>query len=783
MTRLARTLTATVVTAAALGLSVGGTVTASVASAGASGALEHAAASQGSLVSSSPRPGVTPARDVALIVLQTMSPAVVRPGTDVTITGTVTAPLTGPLSSPELRVVRGDVTIIKREALDAWASGRTETSGRTVATTAMPTVAAGQTRAFTTTVPWERLRSDEPFAALPVSVEVVQEGASEPTGKTRTFVAWNSRKEYVPLAVATVLPVTLDPDIDLFSRDDVARQAAWQRVIGPGSRVDRILEGTRGRPVNLAVDPSVLGPAATADPGAGGPTPSGSGTSTGTPAPGGSSGTSSGATPPSPVPTTPTSTVAPTGQPTGEVTDDPSSAASVIERLGDEVAAQLRGRSVWSLPYADADLAATVGTDPANSLVRDLVSRAATLTARLDQPARADIMWPVDGLLPAGREQGLKTLLSGTTVKKPAGIVVSAAAVTKATAYTPTARRATASGTRLLAYDTRLSALLPRRADPSPVLSVQRYLAESLVLLGERAGTPRSVLVAAPRGYDPDAAGLATFLTAVSSAPWLDTVDAASLLSDRGNDVAVPQTKPTTPVASAAPRPVLNTRRLSQMADQRDTLLSVSSVLRDGDAFERTYRGVLDELASARWRYRPSSWGNLANSVATDVRSATSAIKVASRATVNLLAETGTLQVTIENGLDYTVQDIRLRLAPNNPRIQVIEQPGPITIGPSSRTNVPVEVAAVAAGRAEIRAFLTTADGTQIGSPATIKVSANPIDGAIYWVGGVLVGLVLLFGVVRAIVKGTSRVDEIADIEAVTAAHEALGDSEDRDRR
>ena len=74
-------------------------------------------------------------------------------------------------------------------------------------------------------------------------------------------------------------------------------------------------------------------------------------------------------------------------------------------------------------------------------------------------------------------------------------------------------------------------------------------------------------------------------------------------------------------------------------------------------------------------------------------------------------------------------------------------------------------------------------DGTQIGSPATIKVSANPIDGAIYWVGGVLVGLVLLFGVVRAIVKGTSRVDEIADIEAVTAAHEALGDSEDRDRR
>jgi hypothetical protein len=438
---------------------------------------------------------------------------------------------------------------------------------------------------------------------------------------------------------------------------------------------------------------------------------------------------------------------------------------------------------VWALPHADADIAATVGIDPANSLVRDLVSRATALTKRLGQPARSDIVWPVDGLMPNGREQGIKRLLSGTTVKKAAGIVVSAPAVTKATAYTPTARRVGSGGTRLLAYDPRLSALLPKRTDPSPVLSVQRYLAETLVLLGERAGTPRSVLVAAPRTYDPDPAALATFLSATSSAPWLDTVDAASLLSDNGADKAVPQTRPTTAVASAAPRPVLTARRLAQMAEQRDTLLSVSSVLRDGAEFERTYREVLDELASTRWRYQPGSWVTLSASVARDIRAATSAIRVVPRtSTINLLAENGTLRITVENGLDYTVQDIRLRLVPDNPRIRIVEQPAPLTIGPSSRTNVPVEVAAVAAGRAEIRAFLTTADGTQIGSPASIPVAANPLDSTIYWVGGVLVGLVLLAGVVRAVVKGTSRVDEIADIEAVTAAHESLGGADDRDR-
>ncbi|WP_281289312.1 DUF6049 family protein [Terrabacter aerolatus] len=769
-TRLRRRLTATASTLAAVGLSVGGTLAAAAAPAPAL-PTSYAVTPVDSAGSPTHLPSVTAAKDVAVIVLGTLTPAVVSPGKDVTITGTVTAPLTGPLSSPQLRVVRGEVRVDQRTALDDWASGRTQGPGRTVDVTPLPTVAAGQSRPFTATVPWRELRSEAAFAAVPISVEVVQQGATEPTGRTRTFVAWNGRKEYVPIQVATVLPVTLDPDVELFSRDDAARRSAWQRAIGPGSRVERIVQGTRASQVDLAVDPAVLGPDAGVDASSGGATPTPSAT-TGSPGP--SSGSATTTPPAAPPTTTPATPATPSGA-------SPTSSPTIAQ-LGDGLASQLRGRSVWALPYADADLAATVGIDPANSLVRDLVSRATALTTRLGQPARADIVWPVDGLLPSGREQGLRRMLAGTSVKRPAGIVVNAAAVTKPTAYTPSARRVAAGGTRLLAYDPRLSALLPRRSDPSPVLSVQRYLAETLVLLGERAGTPRSVLVTAPRNYDPDPAALATFLSATASAPWLETVDAASLLSDHVTDKALPPTKPTTTVDSAAPPPVLTARRLTQMAEQRDTLLSVSSVLRDGAAFERTYREVLDELGSARWRYQPASWVTLSNSVASDIRAATSAIRVVPRtSTINLLAENGTLRITVENGLDYTVQDIRLRLVPDNPRIRIVAQPAPVTIGPTSRTNVPVEVAAVAAGRAEIRAYLTTADGTLIGSPASIPVSANPLDATIYWVGGVLVGLVLLAGVVRAVVKGTSRVDEIADIEAVTAAHESLGDADDGD--
>ncbi len=201
-------------------------------------------------------------------------------------------------------------------------------------------------------------------------------------------------------------------------------------------------------------------------------------------------------------------------------------------------------------------------------------------------------------------------------------------------------------------------------------------------------------------------------------------------------------------------------------------------MLADGSAFATVYGELLDELTSARWRWAPAGWTGLGTAVTADISAATRAIRVVPRS-FNLLAETGTLQVSVVNGLPYAVEDIRLRVVPDNPRVQILEQPGPISIEPGSRTIVPVQVAAVAVGKVEITATLTTADGTVIGTRGLITVQANPLDAAIYWVGGVLAGLVLLAGIARTVMRGTSRIDEIEDIEAVTAAH-AAGEHVDR---
>lgn len=687
-------------------------------------------------------PSVTPDDVKAIVTLTSVSPTVVDGRGTTRIAGTVTAPTSGPLVGTSIDVFLGSRPMTVRGDIDRWVKGTGKASGRLVGEVAEPPseVPSGQTVPFAIDLEEWRVQTGDAFAALPIAIEVYQRGASTPVGTTRTFLAWNSRVEFVPLQLAVAIPVTLDPELKLFERDDKVRRQAWAGAIGPGSRVDRIIEGTAGSSATLAVDPSVL----MAAPGE----------------------TAAERTPP----TAPTST--PTGSPTTGTTGAAGGGASA---LVDRLVSDLRGRSLVALPYADADVAATSDIDPDNPVARALVSRAAAVGTRIGQTVRGDIAWPVDGLLPPGRDAAIQSLYSTSPTGKAAGIIVDQRAITADSPYTPTARRVSDKGSRLVGYDARLSALLPKRSDPTPVVATQRFLAETLVLLGELPGRARSVLVAAPRSYDPDPAGLAAFLRATTdSIPWLDTVALDALVRDDGTESARPEERPAKAPPSAAPRRTLNEFRLRQLAEQREEVNAVATVVEDGVAFEQTYGALLDELTSTRWRYQPGAWSQLHNSVSADVRNATSAIRVVPRR-INFLAENGTLRITLENGLGYAVEDLRLVLSPMNPRMQVLEQPGPVSIaaGPDARSNVNVPVHAVAAGRADLLAYLTTADGTRIGSEAIIPVSANPLDTTFYWIGGVLAGLVLLAGVVRAVLKGTSRIDEIGDLDTIAERDEA----------
>ena len=96
-------------------------------------------------------------------------------------------------------------------------------------------------------------------------------------------------------------------------------------------------------------------------------------------------------------------------------------------------------------------------------------------------------------------------------------------------------------------------------------------------------------------------------------------------------------------------------------------------------------------------------------------------------------------------------------LVPTNPRLRIVDQPAPVTIGAGSRAVVGVKAEALAAGLVPVTATLTTADGTPIGVPGTITVRANPPGYSFYIVGGAVIALILLLGIVRTIRRPRTR--------------------------
>ena len=658
--------------------------------------------------------GASAAIGTSVITITSVSPSVARPGVPVTITGTVT-PRVASLAAATLRLVRGSDGQGSRNDVRAWAAGADVPTGRTVAEADLPQpLAVGATVPFTLTVPAGGLGPTPTWGALPLAV-VLDDGTTRES--VHTFVGWQRRKEYAPLSVALVAPLTLSARPELFSDVTSTRLAAWTAEMSPSSRLSRVVRGTEASPVPVtwAVDPAVLGR---------------------------------------------------DGRSVAQVVADP--VTPVISPLLTTLAAAGPRHPIWALPYADPDLAATVATNPKDPTVAAEVSRSAAVSVRLGPSATVSsgVAWPVDGGLDPGREKGLEAAY-GTTLR---GALVSGSAVPQAEGFTSTATVRSPSGLPVLAWDDALSQLtLQTRSASSSVLMAQLFVAETAALLGQSPGISRSLVVAMPRTIDPDPTALGSFLTGLSGVPWLSFTTADALLTEAAGQGEVTTGAGAWPVAT----PQVERAALDRISVLRPTIGRVAEVVPDGADYRLIWNDTLDQLTSTRWRDRPGSVTALAAAAEVAGRNATQGIRVSAQ-TTNFLADEGVLQVTIINDLDVRVQDLRLVLTPGNPRMRVLEQPQPQTIERRSRATVQVRMRAVAAGLVPITATLTTADGTPIGTPADLVVRANPPGRTFYLLLGGAAGLVLVIGLVRAlpgVVRRRRRLDPLDPLDPLYSLH------------
>ena len=679
------------------------------------------------------------------VSLTSVTPNISVPKAPVRINGSVRNSGVAPITLPVARALLGLSPLNSRRAVSDWAASTgNQAALREVAHVSVGTaLAPGAVAAFTLTIPAAEISHADAFAVLALQVEVVgttSDGAQR-FGDVRTFLPTLAAiKAFEPLSIAWLVPLTLDPDPALLGMPGPARTAAWTRAVGPGSRLDRVIQGTENANVTWAIDPAILGP---------------------------QPATSSLDTP------VPLATPAPTssGTPTPGSTPVPDPVTGITTALAGRLKAAAPQHTLWSLPYADPDLDAMLRLTSGNRALDALVRHPSTVDVAVG-PARADIAWPVAGTLTPTSQARLRSAYPAPGLS---AAVTSASTLDSQIGTVTGASRKSSTGLPLLAYDEPLSRTVAQTsAKATGAITIQRFLADSMALLGERPGTRnRSVLIAEPRTFAGDPAVLRSLFAAVAKAKWLIPATTGQVLgasetmapepSSTGAGLTTVTGTSTSPAATpATPDPLspgsspLTQAQLAAIPGTLAAINGVSSILGDGRLFASSWSDAQVQKVSTRWREHPEGIAAIDTATNAAIDTVGRSVRVAP-SSVNFFADRGVMQVTVVNDLDVPIHDVHLTLTPAQPRLRIERQPGPLKIGAKSRANVPLQVTSIAAGLVSVEAVLTTHNGTPLGQNANVTVRVQPPASWIYWVLGGLAGLILVGGIQRSLRRGSTR--------------------------
>ncbi|HEY3436091.1 MAG TPA: DUF6049 family protein [Actinotalea sp.] len=743
--------------------------------------------------------GLPPVR----VAVTSVSPRVVQPGQDLTLTATLTNTGTGTLGDPHVLVHLDRRGFVTRTALDRWRQADPMAdAGPAVLEVGVPgPLGPGASATVVATVPASSLglrSTATSWGARGLALEVVDHAdpARRRQGIARTFALWFPQQEVAATEVTVVVPVVgpaVDPGSDAWAGD-------LEALTAPGGRLAEVLRGTADhREVTWVLDPWLVDATtgATSSGGTGtGPTPSPSGSATPP------TGTASPSPTASPTPASEAPTAAPTVAP--PVTAAPTVAAGPDATAW--AAALLRattGRDVRLLPYGDPDVVAL-----AHAGARDILDRATSRAkavadaSGLPHDSTSTIAWPgvdLPDLTTAaflGRD-GTRTLIVGPgTLAPPEGLTYTptgkttlSTAAGDVTALIPDDRLSTAlrtglvetSGTddeRAAAKESEAAWHALATAQLTGATAGQDLLAELAVITRERPSDTRRLLLTVPRDWQPDGDVLDAQLTALSSAPWVRPESVSTLIGAPDPDVK----RGTLPARAALPAEVSSSTLDALLATVTERAALATMVpdpaLLTGDLD----RELLAPLSVA-WRAEPEARDAVIEQAGVRTQALKDAVAVDPGTVLTLVSTTGGLPVRLRNSLAQPVT-VSVTLQTGNGRLRA-DAPVKVTVPAHGEQTALIPVHAIQSADLQVGVELRTPDGTLVDAdtalPVRVRAEWEGIGTAV--VAGVLaVGLVI--GLIRTIRRGrTSRraapvvagPDALSPEEKEAADEEALG--------
>ncbi len=416
------------------------------------------------------------------------------------------------------------------------------------------------------------------------------------------------------------------------------------------------------------------------------------------------------------------------------------------------------GRPVTVTPYGDPNVTALInvghgadvmrsfqlGRALAGRIMQRSMSPAATGDTAAALTQAAGVAWPAGGV------PGYSTLENLAVVDGVRTVVVSNSALPAA----PSSVLQTVNGgggyiDLLLANDSLTELLGSAGSTPGAAFATtQKFLAETALLAGQGS---QPLVVAPPRRFDPPTGLAADLLAATASAPWLRPVSLASLTSARHiqNWPASDLPAGSTGIGSTSRAVLRHLRVLNREIAELQSIrakpnpglyLAVSAA--ESSAWQGASKGTARSMLAT-----------LADRITTEQRG----VQIVAEPRITLGGLKGSVPVSIENRLGYAVK-VQLKVGFSQATgIKITGDPsGPVTVPAHMTQTVRLRVQATEVGSTTVTMRLANQDGQPLAAAAarrmTIQATQVGVLGVIIFAAAL--GVFLIASAARAVRRG-----------------------------
>lgn len=298
----------------------------------------------------------------------------------------------------------------------------------------------------------------------------------------------------------------------------------------------------------------------------------------------------------------------------------------------------------------------------------------------------------------------------------------------------------------------------------------QQFLAETAMIASEAPGLSRSVVVSPPQTWGPSL-GIAQTLLSYSSAPWLRPVALSSLAGSHDAESGLDRKNP--PSTRFSQRE-LSGAYLSQVSGVSDQLSTYKSML---DQAPPGYTMGLDEALAATessaWRGGGTAAAQgqaLTRDCGAYLSHAQSKVKIIGSTQITMAGASGVIPVSVQNGLEQ--QDVQVRLSAGvlpgakggAPPLVVSHVTELIKIPAGQTVALKIHINSAPGGTTAIKLWLTNRDGLTLpNSEASLTVNSTRYGQDILILIAGAIGLLVLTSLFRALRRWLNGADPAAE--------------------